>query len=122
MRLRPYKWFRDYEFKACRPMCNIDDMNEDFMKVLDDARELAGVPFKLTSAYRTKEYELSKGRTGTSSHCKGVAVDIYCTDSRKRYLIVQSLIAVGFMRIGIAKNFIHVDADEEKRASIWLYN
>lgn len=122
MRLRPYKWFRDYEFKACRPMCNITDMNEEFMKVLDDARELAGVPFKLTSAYRTKEYELSKGRTGTSSHCKGVAVDIYCTDSRKRYLIVQSLIAVGFMRIGIAKNFIHVDADEDKRASIWLYN
>lgn len=122
MRLRPYKWFRDYEFKVCRPMCNMTDMNEEFMKVLDDARELAGVPFKLTSAYRTKEYELSKGRTGTSSHCKGVAVDIYCTDSRKRYLIVQSLIAVGFMRIGIAKNFIHVDADEDKRASIWLYN
>lgn len=121
MNLRKYKHFKPYEFNCCVPRCDINDMDADFLGVLDDARELAGVPFRLNSAYRSKDYELAKGRTGTSSHCKGVAVDIACSDSRKRYLIVQSLIAVGFMRIGINKTYIHVDADDDKRASIWLY-
>lgn len=121
MNLKRYKYFKPYEFECCVPKCSISDMSSEFLDVLDDARELAGVPFILNSAYRSKEYELSKGRTGTSSHCKGCAVDIRCSDSKRRYFIVQSLIAVGFMRIGIHKNFIHVDCDDSKRASIWLY-
>lgn len=121
IKLSGYKHFKPYEFECCVPKCHISDMDADFLGVLDSARELAGIPFRLNSAYRSKEYELSRGRTGLSSHTKGLAVDIRCTDSRKRYLIVNSLIAVGFMRIGINKTYIHVDADDSKRASIWLY-
>lgn len=116
-----YKYFKPYEFECCIPKCSINDMDKNFLGLLDSARGLAGVPFRLNSAYRTKEYELGRGRTGLSSHTKGVAADIACSDSRKRYLIVHALIAVGFPRIGIAKNFIHVDCDMDKRASIWLY-
>lgn len=121
MNLRSYKHFKPYEFECCVPKCSIDDMNADFLCALDDARELAGVPFTLNSAFRSKGWELEHGRTGTSSHCKGLAVDIRCSDSRRRYLIVNSLIAVGFMRIGINKSYIHVDSDPDKRSSIWLY-
>lgn len=121
IKLSGYKHFKPYEFECCVPRCSISDMRPDFLSRLDAAREFAGVPFRLTSAFRRVEYELSKGRTGTSSHTKGLAVDISCTDSRRRYLIVNSLIAAGFTRIGIAKSFIHVDSDPEKRSSIWLY-
>lgn len=116
------KYFKDWEFQCCVPKCHLKDMDDDFIKLLDSAREFAGCPFRLNSGFRSRDYELSKGRTGTSSHCKGLAVDIACSDSRKRYLIVNALMAVGFMRIGIGKHFIHVDNDPDKRASIWLYS
>lgn len=121
IKLSGYKHFKPYEFEVCVPRCSISDMSPDFLVRLDAAREFAGVPFRLNSAFRSTDFELSRGRTGTSSHCKGVAVDISCTDGRKRFLIVNALIAAGFTRIGIAKTFIHVDSDPDKRSSIWLY-
>ena len=35
-----YRYFKPEEFVACNPPCSIDDMNEDFMRRLDDARSL----------------------------------------------------------------------------------
>lgn len=116
-----YRFFKPWEFECAVPRCDISDMDSSFLTMLDNARAFAGVPFKINSAFRSVEYELSKGRTGTSSHCKGCAVDIACTDSRKRYLIVNSLVSAGFNRIGINKTYIHVDSDSDKRPSIWLY-
>lgn len=91
------------------------------MQHLDLAREKAGIPFKINSAFRSVEYEKSQGRKGTSSHCFGLAVDIRCTTSLQRLKIVSALLEVGFERIGIGKTFIHVDFDQEKNSAIWLY-
>lgn len=115
------KYFKPSEFRKASPSCYLDDMDVSFLQCLDLARDIAGIPFVINSAYRTKEYELSKGRSGTSSHCKGVAVDLRCSNAFDRYHIVRSLLCVGFRRIGISKYFIHVDADDSKKACIWLY-
>lgn len=115
------KYFTAEEFRNCQPSCTIDDMSRLFLQKLDRARFVAGVPFKLNSAYRSESYELSHKRNGTSSHCKGIAVDIACTDSFSRLRILSALIMCGFNRIGIAKRYIHVDADTVKPACIWLY-
>lgn len=114
-----YRYFYPDEFKKCVPSCSIDDMDEDFMNKLDLARNICPYPFVLNSAYRSKEYELSRGRTGTSSHCKGLAVDISCLTSIARLKMVMALIAVGFRRIGIYPTFIHVDNDKDKNKSMW---
>lgn len=95
-------------------------MDGTFLKDLDAARTLAGVPFKVNSAYRSIDYEFQHGRTGTSSHCKGLAVDIACNNSAQRLKMVKALLLCGFCRIGIYKNFIHVDKDPDKVACIWL--
>lgn len=116
---RKYKYFDALEFQACNPPCSINDMDDDFMKKLDDARTICAYPFVLNSAYRSPEYERSKGRTGTSSHCKGVAVDISCLTSICRLKMIMALLAVGFRRIGIYPTFIHVDNDKEKNKSLW---
>lgn len=123
MDLSPLKlrYFKPFEFNCASPRCSIDDMDRDFLRALDSARAFSGVPFRINSAYRSKEYELEHGRTGTSSHCKGCAVDLACSDSRKRYLIVNALLSCGFQRVGISKSFIHVDSDPDKRPSIWIY-
>jgi uncharacterized protein YcbK (DUF882 family) len=97
-------------------------MDEQFLQMLDDAREFAGVPFKITSGFRTPEHSHAIGSNDKSSHCKGLAADIACGGSRERMEIIIALLTVGFDRIGIGDGFIHVDADVEKdEAVIWTY-
>lgn len=115
------RYFTEEEFNKARPSCSLRDMNEQFMARLDEARHLSGVPFIVNSAYRSKQYEIEKGRTGTSSHCLGLAIDLACSSNFNRLCIIEALLRVGFRRIGIGKTFIHVDYDSTKNASIWLY-
>jgi uncharacterized protein YcbK (DUF882 family) len=93
----------------------------DLLHKLDEAREIAGVPFKITSGYRTPKHNLDVGGRVGSSHIKGLAVDIACTNSDHRQKILTALIKVGFCRIGVGKSFIHSDIDNDKPNAIWLY-
>ena len=98
-----------------------DNMNADFLNKLDEAREYAGIPFVINSAYRSATHPLSI-KNPTSSHIKGLAVDISVKDSNTRFKVLDALIAVGFTRIGIANSFIHVDMDFDKSQNvIWTY-
>jgi zinc D-Ala-D-Ala carboxypeptidase len=98
-----------------------ENMNVDFLAKLDEAREYANIPFIINSAYRSPEHPLSI-KNPSSSHIKGLAVDISAKDSRTRFLILDALLAVGFNRIGIADTFIHVDSDLDKSQNVtWLY-
>ena len=97
------------------------NMSKEFLFVLDEAREFAEIPFIINSAYRSPNHPLSI-KNPTSSHIKGLAVDIKATDSKTRFKIVKALIEVGFTRIGIADTFIHVDLDLDKTQEvIWTY-
>ena len=105
------KYFKEIEYK----------MDEDFLAKLDDAREFAGFPFFINSAYRSPDHPESI-KNPTSSHIKGLAVDIRARDSKTRYIIIDALMHVGFNRIGIADTFIHVDDDRNKACGvIWTY-
>ena len=105
------KYFKDIEYK----------MDVDFLAKLDEAREYAEIPFIINSAYRNPEHKESI-KNPTSSHIKGLAVDIKAKDSRTRGIILEALRSVGFTRIGIAKTFIHVDLDYSKSQNVtWLY-
>ena len=97
-------------------------MNKEFLFKLDEARMLAGTPFKITSGYRTEAHNKKVGGVKGSSHTKGCAVDIAVNSGLQRSSIVCALAKVGFTRIGIAKTFVHCDLDKEKQNSIWLYD
>lgn len=114
------RYFKDEEFLKATPPCSLDDMDEEFMQKLDDARSLCSYPFVVNSAFRSKDYEKSKGRTGSSSHCKGLAVDISCLTSVARLKMILALFAVGFRRIGIYPTFLHVDMDISKPSSLFI--
>tara|TARA_R110002074_G_scaffold203100_2_gene370948 strand:+ start:315 stop:638 length:324 start_codon:yes stop_codon:yes gene_type:complete len=97
------------------------NMDEDFLSKLDEAREFAGIPFIINSAYRSPKHPLSI-KNPTSSHIKGLAVDIKATDSSTRFKVIEALVSVGFTRLGIADTFIHVDWDFDKSQEvIWTY-
>ena len=97
-------------------------MNQEFLVRLDNARTMAGVPFKINSGFRTEAHNAKVKGVRGSSHCLGYAADIHANDARTRLLVVSSLIKAGFNRIGIAATFIHVDNDPTKdKNCIWLY-
>lgn len=97
-------------------------MNKEFLKKLDAARLKADIPFRINSGYRTQEHNLKVGGVFTSAHKKGLAADIGYQTSSQRYTILKSLMAVGFNRLGIGRNFIHVDNDPLKdKDVIWTY-
>lgn len=105
------KYFKESEFKACTPSCSLQNMNQKFMQSLDALRSVAGIPLVLNCAYRSVEWDKAKGRSGNSAHTRGKAVDIRCTTTQNRMKIVKAALAIGIRRIGIGKNFIHVDTD-----------
>lgn len=115
------KYFKIQEFDSPDLRGSGAFMDNEFLELLDDARGLAGVPFKINSGYRTESHNKKVGGKPTSSHTKGLAADIHCVNDRVRIEIVRALIEVGFTRIGIAKTFIHVDLDHDKNDAIWIY-
>lgn len=109
-----YKYFKDNEVIGLKP---------ELISMIDKARGIAGVPFKINSGFRTPEQNKKAGGVKDSSHMSGKAVDIACTSDSNRYKIVTALLTVGFNRIGIAKTFIHADCDSTKSSNvIWLYD
>ena len=116
------RYFSEWDFENATPPCRMSDMDPELLERLDVARFHAGIPIQINSAFRTVEHEKSRGRAGTSSHVTGKAVDIRAIGSRERFLILSALIKAGFHRIGIAKNNIHADCDEDKDPQvIWTY-
>lgn len=114
--------FKEDEFARCLPPCKLSDMQDKLLILLDFARDYAQIPIKLNSAYRSRDYEIAHHRSGTSSHCCGLAVDIACTDNFQRLKLISGALSAGFRRIGIDTNFIHLDCDDSKPDCIWLYN
>lgn len=111
---KKYKYFSDNE---------IVGLDTKLVEMLDKAREIAGVPFKINSGYRTPEQNKKAGGVKDSSHMYGKAVDIACTSDSNRHKIITALLTVGFNRIGVAKTFIHADIDSTKSSNvIWLYD
>jgi hypothetical protein len=114
------KYFNKSEF-TCKCGCGETVISDDLLEMLDEARGFAKIPFVVNSGYRCVNHTESK-RNPTSSHIKGLAVDIRCKDSRSRAIIIDALGYVGFTRLGIAKTFIHADIDKEKsNPVVWLY-
>jgi uncharacterized protein YcbK (DUF882 family) len=122
-----FKYFTYREFDCKGGQGKGESMNDDFICLLDDARELAGIPFKITSGYRTPEYNKQLIDYGfkaslTSSHIQGLAADIEAKSSEERFKILTALLKVGINRIGLGEDFIHADYDPNKKSKlIWNY-
>ena len=97
-------------------------MDDNFLNKLDEARDQAGVVFNVTSGYRCPSYNLTQGGKIDSAHVHGVAADISVPTSAARYWMIDTFLRLGFTRIGVGKDFIHVDEDQNKPSPvIWTY-
>ncbi len=100
-----------------------------FMKLDKKLQNMCGVFDKAvnievncTSAFRTPEENAKVGGVSNSSHLKGYAIDLACTDSSTRFKIVFGALASGFKRIGIGKTHVHLDIDPDKAQDIIFFD
>ena len=116
-----FKYFSFSEFDCPSLPNSGKNMDVQFISKLEEAREIAGIPFKITSGYRTESHNKIVGGVSNSSHKIGVACDIAVGSGNERYIILNALIRAGFKRLGVAKTFIHCDIDPNKNNSVWTY-
>lgn len=108
-----YKHFKDSEVIGLKP---------ELVTMLDKARDIAGVPFVITSGYRTPEHNAEVGGVDGSSHTLGLAVDLLVQDSVSGGKMLLGLAQAGFKRFGFYMDgHIHVDCDSTKpNPCLWV--
>ena len=98
------KYFNLSEFDSPDQAGSGAYMNPDFLRKLDKARGIAGIPFRINSGYRTEAHNRKVGGVNDSAHLKGLAVDIATTPETKD-IIYNSL----------TKHFNHYDRKRIKK-------
>ena len=114
-------YFSDGEL-AC-PHCGFLNFRRSTRDRLNEARAIANTAFNLNSACRCPIHNLNEGGKKDSSHIatesiEAKGVDIKTLTSRKRFMIIWALLEVGFNRIFIYPNHLHVDDDETKTQEV----
>ena len=123
------RYFTFDEFDSPDQKGSGEMMDPDFLAILDEARDCAGIPFVISrgGGFRTVAYNRQLIKDGypasrKSSHLLGLAADIYVTDSQARFVILDALQECGITRLGISPTFIHCDIDPNKpQHRIWVY-
>ncbi len=121
------KYFNDKEF-ACQCGCGKQNIDPKLVEALDWVREISGFPFVVTSGCRCNEHNERIGGATYSPHmeqadgfCHGV--DIRVRNSTERFLFISSALT-RFDRIGIGRDFIHLDNLHDGKhigELIWTY-
>lgn len=125
------RFFKKSEFD-CKCGCGRNEMQEDFLKKLDNMRARCTFPFIVTSGYRCPDHNESISSTGrTGPHTTGRAVDIHLF-GEKAYAVLR-LASEGrlFSGIGLKMHgphngrFMHLDdlekGDSRFRPTVWTY-
>lgn len=99
----------------------VEGLDPKLVEMLDKARGLAKVPFRITSGRRSAEQNQAAGGVMDSSHTRGLAVDLACYDSRTRMRMLCGLVLAGFTRVGVYSSHLHADVDDSLPADVlWL--
>lgn len=104
---------------ACSCGCGENRIDLTFVKKLQAARTVAGIPFVINSGCRCPEKNELVGGEKDSTHVPdfmpdklSCASDIQASNSREKFIIITALLKVGFTRIGVMDNAIHVDTGD----------
>ena len=104
----------------CQCGCGIGTINSILVQKLEVARREYGQPMRINSGLRCLSHNRKIGSRDTSSHIKGLAADIGCVGMDDRHKLLTILLKF-FKRVGVNKNFIHVDVDSDKPNGAFVY-
>jgi len=115
------KHFKKSEFE-CKCGCGTNNIQHKLVTMLENMRVAYNNAIYVTSGCRCLPYNASVGGVDDSAHVFGYAVDISSSDSLTRFTLTNIAFKIGFTRIGIADNFIHLDIDPNKpQYVLWTY-
>ena len=104
----------------CQCGCGTGVIDIGLVQKLELARQEYKKPMRINSGIRCLEHNRSIGSKDTSSHIKCIAADIGCTSMEERHNLLVILLK-HFKRLGVHKQFIHVDVDGEKPNGVFVY-
>lgn len=109
-----------FEDEFYSPDTKTAKMNAEFIYRLQRLRTVVGVPFTISSGYRTAEYNAIIGGAGDSQHLFGNAVDVdhQGWDGAIKFKFVAAASAMGFC-IGIYPKHFHIDYRTNQRV-LWI--
>lgn len=124
-----FRFFNPEEFDSPDEPGSGINMDYNFMVWLDNLRGLVGLPFVITSGFRTPAHNrelLKQGYQASldSPHMLGKAVDIFVPDNKFRYLLMKKALEQNCYRIGFGATFLHLDLDTRPtkgQGIIWRY-
>ena len=97
-------------------------ISQDLVNSLERLESVLGHELTFSSGYRCEACNAAAGGVKNSAHMRGLAVDISASSSADRYHLIYSAIRQGFARIGIGRNFVHLDIDFSLPMHVlWLY-
>jgi hypothetical protein len=116
----PKSFFKESEF-IC-PCCGKGYVNPSLLAILEITRALFGKPIIIESGYRCPKHNKEVGGVPDSAHLTGEAADIRCFFAADRFILTKIFLSLGITRIGMAKNFTHIDISKTlPQEVIWLY-
>lgn len=99
-----------------------NEMQPEFLLMIDELRARCGFPFVITSGYRDPSHpvEAAKKRPGTGTHANGIAADIKVSNGHQAYIIMKHAFELGFGGIAYGNGFVHVDSRDGIEVT-WRY-
>lgn len=114
------KNFDRKEFQC--PCCGSDGVDLTLVEILQNIRDDLGYPLSISSGYRCLSHNHDVGGVDSSSHTRGLAVDIRCGSGGQRFNLLRLALEHGITRIGVSGSFVHLDIDSNKPQNvIWTY-
>ena len=117
----------------CSYNCGQDEMNDEFMRMLQELRDQAGFAFRVSSARRCELHnsDISSHKTKAGIHTFGKAVDILTghIDTTAVLKLIKQAQDVGFTGLGLnlrgprKGRFIHIDNRDSDFSppAVWTY-
>lgn len=112
--------------RARVPVCDHaakDLLSDTLLGYLCELERTLSFKLHFVSGFRCDACNEAAGGVPNSGHLRGLAVDCLIPDSATRFKVIHCALRIGFRRIGIGKNFIHLDIDDRlPQNMIWTYN
>ncbi len=107
---------------ACRCGCGLAEPAETLIDLLEEIRAITGEPITITSGMRCPAHNAAVGGSTRSAHTTGHGCDIHAPGGVKKHSLVKAALIAGTRRVGVGKNFIHIDTATSLPAPrLWSY-
>lgn len=101
-----------------------NDMQPEFMRLLQSLRTAYGKPMSINSGYRSPRHSIEASKNKPGAHASGMACDVAAGPGVDVYRLIQLAIMLGFTGIGVSQKnglprFVHLDT--LPRHAVWSY-